>query len=153
MRLVFFILLLLPISVLGQRYIDKNRDYVKRELEKYVAVNKAVKPVLKEKGSTITLTVNDPASQSAVFSYHFDETTGLCNYEKTVSTCDSCYNKYLQNLLDLKSYEWKKINESQYVSKFSDYLLIELQTEGNEQSFTLLKTQWSKELYELMQKN
>lgn len=153
MRLIFFILFFLPLSLFSQQYIDKSRDYVKKELGKYVAANKAIKPVLEEKGSSIVLTINNPAAQTAVFTYQFDEVTGLCNYQKTISPCDSCYKKYLQKLLELKRYEWKKINESQYVSRFSDYLLIELQTEGDEQSFTLLKTQWTKELYEMMQKN
>lgn len=152
-RFIISALLLLPLSVTAQKYIDKSREYVKNELKKYVAENKTFKPKLAEKGQSLTLIVNDPSAQQAEFTYQFDETSGLCNLQKTSSSCDSCYKKYLQNLLDQKEYQWKKINESQYISRFSDYLLIEMQTEDNKQSFTLIKTQWTKELYDLMQKN
>ena len=51
------------------------------------------------------------------------------------------------------SYQWKKINESQYVSRFEDYLLIEWQQTGTEFSFTLIKTAWTRELYNMMKEN
>lgn len=149
-----FILLLLffPLAASSQKYIDKARADVKKELEKYVSDNKTIHPLLTETDSTLVLAVNDPAAQPVSFIYGIDEKTGKCDYQKTVASCDSCYKKYLKNLLDQKTYGWKKINENQYVSKYAFQLMLELPVEDKDYSFTLFKAQWSKELYDILTK-
>ena len=55
-------------------------------------------------------------------------------------------------LFDLKKFEWNKINENQYISKFEEKLMIELPAENYDHSFSILKVEWTKELYELLLK-
>lgn len=152
-RIFFLFLLHLPVAVSAQKYFDKSRGDVKKELEKYVLDNKSINPKLTETDSTLVLAVNDPTAQPARFIYGFDKSTGQCNYQRTIASCDSCYKKYLENLLGQKEYQWKKINENQYVSKFADRLLLELRVEDNDYTFTLFKTAWTKELYDILQQN
>ncbi|MGQ0737766.1 MAG: hypothetical protein ACT4OJ_01785 [Bacteroidota bacterium] len=152
-HIIFILLLYFPAIAFSQKYFDKSKSEVKKELEAYMLDNKAIKPVLTETDSTLVLAVNDPAAQPASFIYGFDKTTGQCNYQRTVARCDSCYKKYLNNLLGQENYDWKKINENQYVSRFADRLLLELPVEANDYSFALFKTQWTRELYDLLLKN
>jgi len=154
MRYIIFILLLFfPATVYSQQYFDKSKSEVKKELEAYLLDNKAINPALTETDSTLVLMVNDPVAQTARFIYGFDRATGQCNYQRTEAGCNSCYKNYLNNLLGQKSYDWKKINENQYVSKFADRLLLELPVEAKDYSFALFKTQWTKELYDLLLKD
>jgi hypothetical protein len=59
----------------------------------------------------------------------------------------------LNKVLEKKGYQWKKINENQYISSFSDQLLIELPVEKKEFYFTIYRAQWSREVYDILIKN
>jgi hypothetical protein len=152
LRIGLSLLFCFPMYAFSQKHMDQTKDDVKKELEKYVAANSQLRPVLTETDSTLVLSVTEQ-SQPAVFVYGFDQTTGKCDYQQTTANCDSCYKKYLKNLLDQKIYNWKKINENQYVSAFEYQLLLELSAEANDYSFTLIKTKWTKELYDLLIKD
>ena len=67
--------------------------------------------------------------------------------------CDSCYKKYLNDLLNQKEYAWKKINGNQYVSKFASHLMLELPFDKDDFTFTLFRASWTKELYDILIKN
>ncbi|MBM3414919.1 MAG: hypothetical protein FJY20_00440 [Bacteroidetes bacterium] len=152
LRISLCLLLCFPINAFSQKHLDKTKEEVKKELGKYVAANSQLRPALTETDSTLVLSVTEQ-SQPASFVYGFDRTTGKCNYQQTKASCDSCYKKYLKTLLDQNVYRWKKINENQYVSAFEYQLLLELPAEANEYSFILFKTQWTKELYDLLIKD
>ncbi len=81
----------------------------------------------------------------------FDQ-KGLCLTETTNTRCDSCHDGYLKIVLDKKKYNWKKINENQYISRFEDGLMIEMFPEGEIRSFSVLRVEWTRELYELLLK-
>lgn len=84
--------------------------------------------------------------------FTFDD-SGSCTGETTITRCDSCLNGLLNAVLAKKKYGWKKINENQYVSRFEDYLMIELFPDEKTFSFSVLHTTWSRELYDLLMKN
>jgi hypothetical protein len=83
--------------------------------------------------------------------YVFDE-KGLCLTETTITRCDSCHDGYLKAVLGKKKYNWKKINENQYISRFEDNLMIELFPEGEIRSFSVLRADFTRELYDLLLK-
>ncbi len=83
--------------------------------------------------------------------YVFDE-KGLCTTETTNTRCDSCHDGYLKIVLDKKKYNWKKINENQYISRFEDNMMIELFPEGEIRTFSILRADFTRELYELLLK-
>lgn len=152
-RFIILVPFLLSLQGFSQNNIGKDKAFISRYLDKYVAENKAYKASWKNTDRGIELTVSDEEGHPVYFRYRFDSDSGLCITEETVSACESCYRKYLDRLLGMKKYEWKKINENQYVSRFSDYLMIEIQQDNDEFSFTLIKTSWTRELYDLMLKN
>lgn len=152
-RYILFLALLWPSFAFSQKYFDKNRDEVKKELEKYISTNKNINPVLSETDTTLIITVNETQGKTTRFIYEFDRKTGKCSIQRTAAGCDSCYKKYLENLLAQKEYGWKKLNGNQYVSKFSSHLLLELPLDESEHTFTLFRASWSKELYDILIKN
>lgn len=148
-KIVILCLLLFPGFVNGQQYFGKTQDQVKKDLQQYIKKNKSLAATLEQTDSSIHLSVPGPTSQPADFYYYFDK-TGKCVSQKTITYCDSCFSKFLQTLLQQEKYNWKKINENQYISGYSQGLLIELPAEEKQYWFLLMKVDWSRELYKLL---
>lgn len=150
-RTLALVLLLLPLSSLAQNHLNKSRSDLKKDLDKYIEENSARSPKLTESETALTLTVTDGNKQvSHVFTFNAD---GKCKAEKIIADCDSCLKEELNQVLEQENYEWKKINENQYISKFSAKLLIELPPASKEFYFTILRAEWTKEMYDILTKN
>ncbi len=149
LRFLIFLCLLLPLTGFSQSYINKSKKKVLTMLAKYDAGAGFEKPVIQQTDSTIRLLVNEPGGRETNFIYRFDK-NGKCQSEETRASCDSCYKKYLQAALDRKKYKWKKINENQYISSYSEKRMIEAPPEVNDYSFMILRTGWTKKLYHLL---
>ncbi len=150
-RIITFFLLLLSIPGISQTYINKSKSTVKKELAKFSVANNNLKTILTETDSFIVFLIRDPRTRNADFIYGFDQ-SGKCSSEKTMAGCDSCQANFLRNVLNQKKYEWVKINENQYVSKFSEKLMIELPENDKDYSFIILRMDWSKILYDMLLK-
>ncbi len=146
---IAFILMLLPATCFSQNLIGKTKDVVMKELQDQILSDKSLTKKLSDKDSLIILTQYAGTSRYTDFYYGFDR-SGKCRQEKIISGCESCFNNHLDKILEQKMFEWKKINGNQYVSKFSDYLLVEIQTEKNNYSINILRTDWTQELYNMI---
>jgi biopolymer transport protein ExbD len=82
---------------------------------------------------------------------HFDE-KGRCDIEGYQFVSKTDFEKKLQQILDIQSYEWIKINENQFVSNLKGQRLIEFFDEAAPYQVRILRTAWSRELYELLLK-
>ncbi len=100
---------------------------------------------------TIRVQWKEPAGASTEYIYAFDD-KHLCFSETIIAHCDSCLSGYLQQVLDKKNFGWKKINENQYISRFADNLMIELSADAAIHSFSVLRVDWTRELYDLLLK-
>lgn len=49
--------------------------------------------------------------------YQFDEDGKQLKYS-LIASCDSCYQKYFSKIFNNGGYQWKKINDSTYISKY-----------------------------------
>ncbi|MBC7875441.1 MAG: hypothetical protein H7Y01_15680 [Ferruginibacter sp.] len=153
MNRVFIVLLLLfPLTGYCQNFIGKTRTRVIKELQHQVAKNDSLTITLTENDSVVIYSIKGPAVLPADFIYGFDK-SGKCRSEKVVAGCEACFNKYLQNALDNKRYKWKKINENQYISTYAARMMIELPPENKDFSYTVLSTEWTKELYTMLKGN
>ncbi|MFN8289501.1 MAG: hypothetical protein U0U70_04545 [Chitinophagaceae bacterium] len=152
-KIILVLTLLLPSALFSQKYFDKTKQEVKKELENYVTANKAFNPTLTETDTTLVLSITGQEKKTDSFVYGFDKTSGKCSYQRTMAGCDSCYKKYLNDLLNQKEYAWKKINGNQYVSKFASHLMLELPFDKDDFTFTLFRASWTKELYDILIKN
>lgn len=143
------LLLLLPVAGFSQNFIGQSKPAVIKRLQAEIRKNDSLQIILTDTGSTVHYSVKAGKVQPADFIYGFDE-NGKCQSEKIKASCDSCFKKYLQKALDQKKYKWKKINENQYVSRYAKKMMIELPGEGNDFSFIILRTTWTKKLYALL---
>lgn len=133
----------------SQGYINLKRTEVISSLKKKfqpAGNNQATISLLKD---TVKVIPVDNRANEPVYIYLFDE-SGRCKSETIITRCDSCLTRLLQAALALKKYEWKKINENQYISKFEDKLMIELPPENLNHSFSFLRVDWTRELYDLL---
>jgi len=136
--------LLLPALCFSQEYINQSRAVVMANLQKY----KGEKPVLAETDSTISMTLKGNG-KPVTHIYDFDK-SGNCFSEKVVTSCESCYKNLLQAVLKKGSYQWNKINENQYISRFEDKMTLELPVEKTDYYYIILRTDWSRALYDLL---
>lgn len=153
MRQILLVLLLL-ISATGfsQQYINKSKSDVKKKLDKSPVNLDGISTRITETNSSITRNLQGPGEISTDEVYLFDS-SGKCSSEKIISNCDSCFDRLLKAVLDQKKYEWKLINANQYVSKFSAGLFLEMQGVNNIYSFTILRTNLDKKMYDFLMKN
>ena len=137
--------LLLPALCFCQENLNQTHAVVMANLKK----QKGEKPVLSETDSTIRMTIKTNGANTVTHTYKFDK-AGKCIMEKVVTTCDSCYKGLLNDLLKQGKYQWKKINENQYVSRFEDKLMVELPVEKNDFYYTIFWTDWNRTLYDML---
>ena len=139
----------LPAQVFGQELINKSKTFVRNKIEKYNPGVDSLRTSFSETDSTIQLSVRSQSSPYNDFIYSFDK-KGNCSSEKKISYTETHFRQLLKQALDLKNYDWKRINENQYVSKFSEKMLIELPGDAGIYSFTIIRTDWNKATYELI---
>lgn len=145
-------LLIFSFSAFSQNFINKTKQQVKKELTKYITRNDSLNAELTETDTTVILSIKSTKALPADFIYRFDK-AGKCKLEKVMTRCDSCLNKYLSAALARKKYEWRKINGNQYISNFASRMLMELPADSNNFSYTILRTDWSKQIYDLLKEN
>ncbi len=151
-RIFILLFLLSPLALFSQNFIGKSRPQVKKELQKMVEKNDSLNAVLNDNDSALVLSYTGPATRPVNFIYRFNK-AGNCSSEKVMAGCDSCYKKYLSHLLSQKKFEWKKINENQYISRYADHMMIELPGNPGDFSYAILLTDWTKELYQMLTGN
>ena len=150
-RIILF-LLLLPIAGFSQNFIGKSKPYLKKFLQKQIKKNDSLNITLTDNDSVLLYSIKPGKVLPADFIYGFNKSR-KCQWEKIIAGCDSCFNKFLKAVLDKKRYEWKKINENQYVSKYASRMMIELPADNKDFSYTILKTGWNKYLYKQLSGN
>lgn len=149
MKIILFFLCFFPLISTAQNFIGKKRARVIKLLQQEIKKNDSLTISLTTTDSTVICSVKAGKSSPADFIYSFNK-SGKCTAEKIMASCDSCFTKYLQQLLANKRFEWKKINENQYISKYTAYRVIELPGDTKEFSYTILKTDWNRETYKLL---
>jgi hypothetical protein len=150
-RIILF-LLLLPAAGFSQNFIGRSKAQVKKILQKQILKNDSLDITLTDDDSVLHYSIKAGKTLPADFIYGFTK-SGKCQSEKIIALCDSCFNKFLKNVLSQKRYDWKKINENQYVSKYAARMMIELPQENTDFYYTILKTDWNKNMYKLLTGN
>jgi hypothetical protein len=146
----FILFLLLPVTGFSQAFIGKNKAEVKNELQNQKKGSDSLSISISDKDSALILTQKKGGNSATDFVYGFDK-SGICQSEKVISYgCDSCFYKLLKKVLDQTKYEWKKLNENQYVSKYAAKMMLEVQGENIPLSYSILRTQWNEEFYKMI---
>ena len=151
-RVYLLSLLLLPFIGFSQNLIGKTKTQVKKKLQRQVTKNNNLSAVITDNDSLVVYSIKSKDAYPADFIYSFNK-SGRCQSEKVITRCDSCFTRYLAATLAEKKYGWKKINENQYVSGYTYRMMIELPAESKELFYTILRTEWTKELYDMLTGN
>ncbi len=151
-KIYLVLLLLLPVIGFSQHFLGKSKFHVKKELQQQIKKNDSIFISLTDNDSSLVFSIKDKKVLPTDFIYSFNK-AGKCQSEKIIAGCEACYQKYLKAVLTEKKYEWKKINENQYVSKYAARMMIELPTDNKDYHYTILKTEWTKELYDMLTGN
>lgn len=132
-----------PLWVMGQAFIDHSPSKVKKKLEKYLEEND-LRSAIVQKDSVISLLIDDPRAKPASFIFKFRDEKCV---EEVKIACDTCVMKYLDGILQNRSMEWKKMNESTWLSKFSKHRIMIVDLNGHSSSLIIRKTNWDKKTY------
>lgn len=151
-KTVLLLLLVFPILAYSQNNINKAKGEIKKEVAQLKKTIPAYTFSVSETDSTLTITKTDADKNREEALLEFDE-AGKCRSELRTFNCDHCFKQELEALLGIDKYKWKKINENQYISKFEENLMIELPTENKTNSFSIIRTNWSKLLYDMLTGN
>jgi len=142
------ILAIVTLFLLGiahaQGFINLNKTGSKNYLAKFSAKEK-LQTATAETDSTLTFLIRDSAKQNLDLLLHFDA-LGKCYKETRVLSCDSCYQKMVNNTLSNKTYQWKKVDDQTYVSKYSKGLVLTLLAEGTF-SFVIQRSELGRKEY------
>ena len=141
-------ILVCNISVSSQGFINKDKSYVRKWLNKEIVKYDSLDIVLIETDSTIVYDVPEGKTLPLTITYYFKN--GRCNAEKVKASCDSCFQQFLSARLNKKKYDWKKINGHQYVSGYKHRLLLEIPPENKDHSFMIIRSSWNREAYKLL---
>lgn len=145
---LLFLFLLAPAAVFSQNLIGQSKTQIRQAIENGWGTETSEPVKIADKDSLITFTFG---SDSTVFELicGFDR-SGKCSMEKISSAFEPCYEEQLKNVLGQELIGWKKINENQYISKFSEKKLLEIQLQNNNFAFAILRTDWNEEIYKMI---
>ncbi|MEO5946071.1 MAG: hypothetical protein ABIP79_04595 [Chitinophagaceae bacterium] len=151
-KIVLLLLLIFPVLAYSQININKTKGEIKKEVAKFKKTVTAYTFSFSETDSTLTMIKTDEDKNREETLFDFDK-TGKCRSELRTFNCDHCYKQELAALLGMDKYKWEKINENQYISKFEEKLMIELPTENKTNTVSIIRTDWSKMLYDMLKRN
>lgn len=107
--------LIITLTCFPQRFIDKPSKKVLKIVSEFYS-EKSINTSIQQTDSTITCFVRDPKVQDLTIEFHFDQ-DGKCDKERYILSCDSCYTKFLNGVLNNGQYHWTKASENTYYSK------------------------------------
>ena len=120
--------LIFTITCFPQRFIDKPSKKVLKIVSEFYS-EKSINISIQQTDSTITCFVRDPKVQDLTIQFHFGQ-NDKCEKERYIFSCDSCYTKFLNGVLNNGRYHWTKVNENTYFSKFPYRLILLLELKG-----------------------
>lgn len=144
--LLILVLLFIVHSAFSQFYIGDHKNVVRNGLKRYIRTEDLTNTVIAERGDTLVLQINDPRKQHAAFRYIFNQSQ-WCIAEQKIA-CERCAAEFMKTTLAAKKYEWVKINDSTYVSRFSKKRLLQVTAIDTMKRVDITKIKWTREKYE-----
>lgn len=102
------------ISLQAQDYLLRKKSNVEKRLSKYGSRNNE-RAFVYATDSTLRLSVQDSTKRKMEITCYFDA-KGSCYKETKTTDCSECFQKYLNEALNRKTYKWRKVNDTLYVS-------------------------------------
>jgi hypothetical protein len=145
---LLILLFLLPVcAAFSQSMIGHAKMTVRSTLKRYIKSHDFRNSAIAEHGDTMMLQVNEPSVAQVEFRYLFND-GNWCIAEQKTTCCEKCLSDLMTDVLDSKKYEWIKVNDNTYVSKFSKKRLLKITQTNEVKQMNITKIKWSKEEYE-----
>ena len=125
--------IVLTITGYAQNYINSTKSASKKVFVKYMDRQK-YQATINETDSSLTFLLRDPKVQNLDIFLHFDD-QGKCDREVQTLSCDSCYHKYLNNILASDYYRWTQVDTNTYFAKSHKRLIL---TTGLDKPFSFM---------------
>lgn len=118
-QVILFLVFGLSMSTLSfsQNYINLTKSKSRKNLEKFKLRYSDLNIIIQETDTTLSYLLRDTSVQNLDIVLSFDKNS-KCYKEKFILTCDSCYQKFIANILSDKYYRWTKIDSSTYFARF-----------------------------------
>ena len=116
-----------------QGYINSTKSASKKLFVKYMDKQK-YHATFNETDSSLTFLLRDPKVQNLDIVLYFDN-RGKCDKEIQTLSCDSCYHKYLNNILASDYYHWTQVDTNTYFAKSHKRLIL---TTGLDKPFSFM---------------
>ena len=139
--------LALPLLVSAQIQIGKTGTEIKSYWKKQ---QKTGARYSIEAGPNLSILVTESRDKGAVHHTYEADSLGRCAVQRVESDNQEYTGNFLSQLLAIPRYQWKKLNENQYISRYEDFLLIELPADGSMKYVKLLHMEWNRTLYDLL---
>ena len=125
MKAFFLFLILIPVyhTSFSQGSILEKKSKIKKRVENYYQEAKR-KYTVTETDSTLAYTLTDSLTLPATYVYYFNE-QNRCEKQETIYSCDSCMQNGMQESLNNKFVNWKKVGPKSYYAGFPYYRLME----------------------------
>jgi len=149
MRIPFLIFCILPLFASAQLSLGETKQQIHQEIKQKLKEHTNSHHKLTETDSSLVLAITSANKSKVVYSYKFNA-NGYCSQQKITNDSDKAMQMQMDEILSVKKYNWKKINENQYISDFESGLILEFPPENTEHSLIIIKTEWTKEFYELL---
>jgi len=132
-----------------QTYIGATKEKTVRQLDRYTS-KQGLNTITQQTDSSITFLIRDSSTQELDIVLYFDD-KGRCIREVRKPNCDSCLQKYQNELLRNKLYKWRQQSDNTYVSTFGGGLMLHTNQKPG-YAYELRKTPVSRKTYKALPK-
>ncbi len=147
---LLLVLLLLPVcAAFSQSMIGHTRSVVRTHLKRYIRQHNFTNSKIEERADTMLLNVKEKDLAAVEFRYIFNANR-WCIAEQKTTCCEQCMSTLMTDILGSKRFEWNKINDSTYISKFSKKRLIKVTQTNETKRVDIHKIKWSRQQYETL---
>ena len=94
-----------------------------------------------ETDNTLTYTLTDQLTLPATYVYYFNE-QNRCEKQETIFSCDSCLQNGIQQSLNNKFINWKKVGPESFYAGFPYNALMEHVKVNNQFTLRFTKQKW-----------
>lgn len=149
LRILALVPCILPLLAFSQLSIGKTKQDIQQEIKMTIKDYPAWQYQLSETDNSLTIVITSDKKSTLRYEYRLDSKDS-CYQQKIITDSERAMKTKLDEVLSIKTYNWKKINENQYISNFESGLILEFPPENTEHSLIIIKMEWTKEFYELL---
>lgn len=146
-RSFLLLLMALPLFAAAQLQVGHSGSAIRDHWKKQQAAG--VRSTVTARSKQLLL-VTVQGEKGTARNYYELDSAGICQVQRLETEDTTVAGDFLTQLLALPTYQWKKLNENQYISRFEDHVLVELPADGSMKYVKIIRMNWNRTLYDLL---